>query len=314
MACVLLACKIGNGDGGSVGDTGRVRVSDIILVFVHVYRRMRLGIDCDDDDDDTSKCNGNGDHGDTANGDRKSRAALTFRTAYCSLLQEQKRQKKTVLTQEERKNILRYVRPLPRNGIIYREWEEELMKMENVLLRELGFTLYWIPESHPHVFLLYFMKVLDIVDKEDGKNSNNGAANDEDGTGTGINGNGDHCKAQVVKKDSKGIAQIAWNYCNDSCRLDLCVRYEPELIACGAIYLASLHGKEILPMEPRPWWYVFIGLGHDQDLSNVCNALLALRDEHCIPGYTDAMKKYVISLVEGGSFNDPGSYSWNAID
>jgi hypothetical protein len=67
-------------------------------------------------------------------------------------------------------------------------------------------------------------------------------------------------------------------------------------------------------MEPRPWWHAFIGPGHDEGLSNVCNALLALRDGNCIAGYKDAMQKYVISLVDGGSFSDPGSYIWNTID
>ena len=65
--------------------------------------------------------------------------------------------------------------------------------------------------------------------------------------------------------------------------------------------------KKILPMEPRPWWHVFIGPGCDQDLSNVCNALLALCDENCVVGYKDSMRKYIVSLIEGGSFNDPGS-------
>ena len=64
---------------------------------------------------------------------------------------------KSNMTEEEKQNVLRYIRPLSHLGPIYLEWENELRKMENVLLRELGFTLYWIPESHPHVFLLYFI-------------------------------------------------------------------------------------------------------------------------------------------------------------
>lgn len=73
-------------------------------------------------------------------------------------------------------------------------------------------------------------------------------------------------------------------------------------------------------MTPRPWWHVFIGPNRDKELSIVCNALLSLKtystsdvvNEH--EYYQDAMKKYIVSLVNEGSFLDPGSYIWNAID
>lgn len=84
--------------------------------------------------------------------------------------------------------------------------------------------------------------------------------------------------------------------------------------ACASIYLACLHQNKNLPFDPRPWWHVFIGPSNDHDLIDACNALLALRDENCVEGYKEAIRKYVISLVDGGSFNDPGSYIWNAID
>ena len=195
MASVLLGCKI---------EEEVRRVSEIILVFVHVYRRMRFAIDYYDDknenDSDELKLEG-------------------FRTAVCSVLE-----KKSCLNQEERCNLLRYVQPLPRLGPVYKEWEEELMNHENEILRELGFSLYWIPESHPHNFLLYFMRVLDLVqldDKKDVKMDEKMTAPGEEAKNTNTNDGGGN---------GIGIAQIAWNYCNDSCRLDLCVRFGAELI------------------------------------------------------------------------------------
>ena len=72
----------------------------------------------------------------------------------------------------------------------------------------------------------------------------------------------------------------------------------------------------------------------DADLSNVCNALLALcyegtegEDEECVEGYRDALRVFLVSLVPGkhvggggGSFNDPmggrgeGGFVWNSFD
>ena len=78
--------------------------------------------------------------------------------------------------------------------------------------------------------------------------------------------------------------------------------------------MSCLHENKTLPLDPRPWWHVFIGPSYDQDLVDVCNALLALRDENCVKGYREAMRKYVISMVDGGSFIDPGSFIWNYID
>ena len=250
MGSILLACKV---------EEEPRRIREIILVVLHVYRRMRLCIGVEA-------------------GKEKNRSQSLCKfisTAHAEILNEQ------VLSLEEKSNILRYVRPLPQYGILYKEWEAQIMEMENIILRELGFTLYWIPDSHPHVFLLYFMKVL-----------------------------------EVEKKD---VAQRAWNYCNDSCRMDLCVRYLPEMIACSAIHLACFQngdekGNILLPLTPRPWWHAFIGPEKDDDLSVISNAIMSLGDSACMEGYIDATHNYVISLIENGSFCDPGSYSWNAMD
>jgi Cdk activating kinase (CAK)/RNA polymerase II transcription initiation/nucleotide excision repair factor TFIIH/TFIIK, cyclin H subunit len=245
MASILLACKV---------EEEVRRIREIIIVFIHVYRRMRLGLGSVFEKSSTYN----------------TKLSSNISLAFSDLLREKN------LTDEEKKNILRYIRPIPQYGILYKEWEEQIMDTENTILRELGFVLYWIPGSHPHTFLLYFMKILGI--------------------------------------DEKAVAQYAWNCCNDSCRLDLCVRYPPEMTACAAIHLACIKLDVSLPMDPRPWWESFVGQGKSQELSNICNAILALGDVDCVEGYFEASNTYLISLVKDGSFCDPGSYSWNAME
>ncbi|TMW68348.1 hypothetical protein Poli38472_005816 [Pythium oligandrum] len=98
----------------------------------------------------------------------------------------------------------------------YYLWCDWLIMVERQILIDLGFSLYTIME-HPHKYILYYIKILD---------------------------------------GSKALAQKAWGYLNDSLRVDLCVRYRAEVIACAAIFLASRMLQVKLPMSP-PWFELF---------------------------------------------------------
>jgi len=152
IGCTLLA--------GKVEEEPRT-VRCIVLTFAHLYRRRRLRVD------DDARLHSYG-------------AADCEADATASL------------TEAEKENMIRSAKPMPPGGRAYAAWVEALLDAENAILRNLGFTLHWIPDSHPHKFILYFVRVLGV--------------------------------------DSKEVAQLAWSYCNDSCQLELCILFDPEVI------------------------------------------------------------------------------------
>lgn len=55
--------------------------------------------------------------------------------------------------------------PLPSKlGPVYKEWHGQISKMEGIVLRQLGFTLNWIPDSHPHKFIPCIYDALGMTD------------------------------------------------------------------------------------------------------------------------------------------------------
>ena len=98
-------------------------------------------------------------------------------------------------------------------GERYNDYKDELLLIERHILKELGFSLYTIMD-HPHKYLLYYTKLL----------------------------NG-----------SNELSQTAWNYLNDSMRLDLSLKYLSKEIVCATIYLSA----RVLGFPlPTDWWRV----------------------------------------------------------
>ncbi|DAZ95627.1 TPA: hypothetical protein N0F65_002256 [Lagenidium giganteum] len=116
---------------------------------------------------------------------------------------------------------------------VYCLWKDWLVMVERQVLIDLGFSLYNIME-HPHKYILYYVKVLDL---------------------------------------SKQLAQKAWNFLNDSLRIDVCTRFRPEVIACAAIHLAARVEQVKLPEAPA-WWKLFDV--EEKQLLAVSDAILAM--------------------------------------
>lgn len=116
-----------------------------------------------------------------------------------------------------------------------RALRDEMLRVELHVLKELGFGFYNIMD-HPHKFILYYLRVLDLDIEGD-------------------------------------VSQRAWNYVNDSLRTDLSLRFRSEVVACAAIYMASRSLGIKLPDNP-PWWVLFNA--DMQEMGKICNTILAL--------------------------------------
>jgi cyclin L len=128
--------------------------------------------------------------------------------------------------------------PMSQLGPAWKEWHYVVVQTESSVLRQLGFCLYWIPERHPHRYVTFFLRALNL-----------------------------NADASVLER--------ALYYCSLSLRLDFSVRFDPHVIAVAAIYIAAMGHTSSLPKQ---WWHTLSGTNHDQDMSNVVNGILGLED------------------------------------
>lgn len=111
--------------------------------------------------------------------------------------------------------------------------KEDVVKAERHILQELGFDMIILQLDHPHKYLLQYIKALNCVE----------------------------------------LAQMAWNYLNDSLRTTLCCAYQPQQIALASIYLAARCSGTKLPSRP-PWWDIF-GI-KAKDLRDIAEVIAAV--------------------------------------
>jgi cyclin T len=82
-----------------------------------------------------------------------------------------------------------------------------------------------------------------------------------------------------VIEGNRNLAQVAWNFVNDSLRTTLCLQFRPQLIASAAIYLASKFLKiQLTKPGEKPWWEVFDA--KIEDLEEISNQILDLYDKN----------------------------------
>jgi hypothetical protein len=175
--------------------------------------------------------------------------------------------KSSSLNFSQRMTILHKFPAVPELGAVYKEWHDSVVHAEAIVLRQLGFMLYWIPDSHPHKFTMHFLEVLDLL-------------------------------------DNTIVARKAWEYSNQSLKLDLCVRFDASAIGSVAIYLALVDNDVIVPET----FLKFCAVA-DENFLLISNCLLGINDA-VNWDITLSSKAFIKSKIPDGSFNDPGSYLW----
>lgn len=115
----------------------------------------------------------------------------------------------------------------------YINLKSQVIKAERRVLKELGFCVH---VKHPHKLIVMYLRSIGL-------------------------------------EENNEMMQVAWNFMNDSFRSDVFVRYQPETIACGCIYLTSRKLNISLPNNP-PWFDVF--KVSEEDLIDVCYRIMEL--------------------------------------
>lgn len=107
---------------------------------------------------------------------------------------------------------------------------EELITTERKILKNLGFNLL---SSYPHKILVNYYYA--IVNKLDPENN------------------------VWKEKDSQRLVQKAWNYCNDSLRTEVFLKYSKETVACACIQMACQDVNMPFPRstDGRQWYCLF---------------------------------------------------------
>jgi hypothetical protein len=176
--------------------------------------------------------------------------------------------KSTGLSFSQKMTALHQFPAIPILGAVYKEWHDTVVEAEAVVLRQLGFTLYWIPDSHPHKFTMHFLEVLHLL-------------------------------------DNTKVARKAWEYSNQSLKLDLCVRFDASAIASVAIYLALMDYDVIVPET----FQNFFAVSNDETFLLISNFFLGINDPENMDIIVSS-NSFLKSNIPDGSFNDPGSYLW----
>lgn len=126
---------------------------------------------------------------------------------------------------------------------------KELITAEKRLLKNLGFNLL---SSYPHkMIVILHSAIVNLLDP-----ANN----------------------VWKRKDNEHSLQIAWNYCNDSMKTDVFIKYNEKAVACACIQMACFDTRTFFPKssDGREWYSLFVK--DDSEVIAATNTIQSLYD------------------------------------
>jgi len=179
------------------------------------------------------------------------------------------------------------------NSDEYEKLRQHVLATERAVLSAIAFDL---TVQHPYTSLLAIIKRLLPADADAHEDFDSAAALS-------------HSSASSVKKptgagtqDRRQLAQMAWNFINDSLRTTLCLQYEPKQIALAAVLMASKLTRIALASpadvatgkpDARPWYETFgARLDTLRAISKEILTIYADMGDHCPAGVAELVAEF----------------------
>jgi cyclin L len=175
MGSMALGCKV---------EEMKISFRELVVVFNHLYRKRIL---CLVGDDDTDRL-----------------LYKTERVCGCDL-------SRSMSLPHKKELLRRSMTPLSPHGPIYEAWHDALVQTERQILRQMGFTLYWISDSHPH----------HCIDR----------------------------LCDALSKSEETVQSRAHEACDRTYYMDACARFPAVTIARAAVFVACRIEAVQLPPE-----------------------------------------------------------------
>lgn len=144
---------------------------------------------------------------------------------------------------------------------------QELITAERRMLKNLGFNLL---SSYPHkIIVSYYQVIVNYLDRD-----------------------------KIIWNETveRMILQKAWNFCNDSLRTEVFIKFSKEAVACACLQLACEETGRLFPRttDGQEWYLLFTGESELKTVINIIRNLYSYKR----PDYYDVRRYLYLANIK----------------